>query len=86
MQKLQVEYRDWAQDNGLPVSFNFGLAVVPEGRSKLGDILKQADAALYHAKIDRCENSKGPKTKNGAVEGASFNEGKKLRSVPATHA
>ncbi|MCK7489453.1 MAG: GGDEF domain-containing protein [Anaerotruncus sp.] len=30
VQKLQVEYRDWAQNNGLPVSFSFGLAMAPE--------------------------------------------------------
>ena len=69
----------------MPVSFSFGLAVAPEGRSKLGDILKQADAALYHAKMNGCGNNKGPKTKNGAVEGTSFNAATKLRSMPAAH-
>ncbi len=88
VQKLQVEYRDWAQNNGLPVSFSFGLAVAPEGRNNLGDILKQADAALYDAKMKGCENNKVlpvVKTKNGTVEGASFNEAAKLRSMPAAH-
>jgi diguanylate cyclase (GGDEF)-like protein len=85
VQKLQVEYRDWAQNNGLPVRFSFGLAVAPEGRSNLGDILKQADAALYNAKMKGFENNKGPKTKDGVVGGASFNEDTKLRSVPAAH-
>ena len=88
VQKLQVEYRDWAQNNGLPVSFSFGLSVAPEGRSNLGDILKQADAALYNAKTKGCENNKGfpvVKTKNGAVEGTSFNEAAQLRSMPAAH-
>lgn len=88
VQKLQVEYRDWAQNNGLPVSFSFGLAMVPEGRNNLADILKQADAALYNAKMMGCENNKVlpvVKTKNGAVEGGSFNEAAKLRSMPAAH-
>ena len=73
VQKLQVEYRDWAQNNGLPVSFSFGLAMAPEGRNNLADILKQADAALYNAKMKGCENNKVlpvVKTKNGTVEGA----------------
>jgi len=88
VRKLQVEYREWAQNNGLPVSFSFGLAVAPEGRSKLGDILKQADAALYGAKMKGCESNKAlpvVKTKNGAAEGTSFNEAAKLRSMPAAH-
>ena len=88
VQKLQVEYRDWAQNNGLPVRFSFGLAMAPEGRSNLGDILKQADAALYNAKMKGCEISKELpiiKTKNGAVDDASFNEDARLRSMPAAH-
>jgi diguanylate cyclase (GGDEF)-like protein len=88
VQKLQVEYRDWAQNNGLPVSFSFGLAMAPEGRNNLADILKQADAALYNAKMKGGENNKGVpvvKTKNGTVEGGSFSEAAKLRSMPAAH-
>jgi diguanylate cyclase (GGDEF)-like protein len=56
--KLQCEFRDWAKNNGLPVGFSFGLEIAPEGRNNLGDIMRQADAALYDAKLKRCPISK----------------------------
>jgi diguanylate cyclase (GGDEF)-like protein len=56
--KLQCEFRDWARNNGLPVGFSFGLEIAQEGRNNLGDILRQADAALYDAKLKRCPISK----------------------------
>ena len=31
VQRLQSEFRDWARNNGLPVSFSFGLAMVSGG-------------------------------------------------------
>ena len=58
VQKLQGEFRDWAKNNGLPVGFSFGLEIAPEGRNNMGDILRQADAALYDAKMKRCQISK----------------------------
>jgi diguanylate cyclase (GGDEF)-like protein len=58
VQKLQREFRDWAKNNGLPVGFSFGLEIAPEGRNNLGDIMRQADAALYDAKMKRCPISK----------------------------
>lgn len=53
VQKLQREFRDWAKNNGLPVGFSFGLEIASEGKNNLGDILRQADAALYDAKMKR---------------------------------
>ena len=58
VRKLQCEFRDWARNNGLPVGFSFGLEIAQEGRNNLGDILRQADAALYDAKLKRCPISK----------------------------
>lgn len=58
VQKLQREFRDWAKDNGLPISFSFGLEIASNGKNNLDDILRQADAALYDAKLKRCQISK----------------------------
>ena len=58
IQKFQSNFRDWARNNGLPVGFSFGLEIAQEGRNNLGDILRQADAALYDAKLKRCPISK----------------------------
>jgi len=58
VQKLQREFRDWAQNNGLPVGFSFGLEMAPEGKNNLGDILRQVDAALYDAKPKNDQISK----------------------------
>jgi diguanylate cyclase (GGDEF)-like protein len=58
IQKFQSNFRDWARNNGLPVGFSFGLKIAQEGRNNLGDILRQADAALYDAKLKRGPISK----------------------------
>jgi diguanylate cyclase (GGDEF)-like protein len=58
IQKFQSNFRDWARNNGLPVGFSFGLEIAQEGGNNLGDILRQADAALYDAKLKRGPISK----------------------------
>jgi diguanylate cyclase (GGDEF)-like protein len=70
VQGLQIEFRDWARDNGLQIGFSFGLGMAPEGRNNLDDILRQVDAALYDAKLKKSHISKVlpiAKTKKGAV-------------------
>lgn len=53
-QRLQSEFGTWATNNGLQTGVSFGLAVVPQGKNNLDDILRQADAALYDAKPKEC--------------------------------
>lgn len=53
-QRLQSEFGNWAKNNGLQTGVSFGLAVIPQGKNNLDDILRQADAALYDAKPKEC--------------------------------
>jgi diguanylate cyclase (GGDEF)-like protein len=71
VQKLQSDFKSWAQNNGLQVGSSFGLGMAPEGKNNLGDILRQVDAALYDAKLKSDHICKViiVKTKNVNVKG-----------------
>ena len=87
VQRLQNEFRNWARNSGLQTGVSFGMAMVSKGENNLDDILRQADAALYDAKLKGCENSKAApivETNNRAAEGESFSEAAQLRSIPVT--
>lgn len=50
LQRIQVEFRQWAQKNGFPVGVSFGIGTTREGKNKLSDVLRRVDAALYDEK------------------------------------
>ncbi len=85
--EIQNEFGNWARNSGLQTGVSFGMAMVSKGENNLDDILRQADAALYDAKLKGCENSKAApivETNNRAAEGESFSEAAQLRSIPVT--
>lgn len=50
MKKLQGDFKDWARNQGYPVGVSYGVGLAAEGKNDLGDILRQADTALYEVK------------------------------------
>jgi diguanylate cyclase (GGDEF)-like protein len=48
--RIQDEFRQWAQNSGLPVGVSFGIGTTREGENSLDDVLRRVDAALYDNK------------------------------------
>jgi len=50
LERIQDEFKQWAQDHGLPVGVSFGTGTTLEGENDLDEIIRRVDAALYEAK------------------------------------
>ena len=50
--RLRREFSEWARKRNLAVSISFGVAPVPAKCMEIGEILREADLALYDAKQD----------------------------------
>lgn len=50
LNRIEDEFREWAQHNGLPVGVSFGIGTALPGEHDIDNVLRRVDEDLYHVK------------------------------------